>query len=1174
MKLYARIILVPLVFLLGVAWACPCTADEVVAVFNFAQRDDDPKYAWLSKGLADLLINQLSDLPKITVVSRDRMQSVSAEYQRMAAKPDFDHRQDAKPVAVVLKAERIVFGTYAVRDGQATVTVQITRIADESILFQTKATGPYGQVLDLERGLARQLRAHFLGRPVEAVPLKDVPQWTTSVGAAEHLYTGVDLFDRGEFAEAWLRFRKAGGVDTSFADAIYWQGRMLYYLMLYENARPLLERFFMTWPLHPRAGDAAIELLDSYRQSQSDPQVLRDIYQRLRQKVDPRTVVHNKSTPGRETETLLRTYLGGFVVQAERALGHYGPAADLAIELQDEAYRAFGRSGVDKRHWGFYDQLACFTAMERRTFLGQIRLNKAMLSGDWYGLEVTQVKPEWTWRRVNNVRWRPFMVGKRGRYRVTGCGHREWWFIAPEGHVFSDVSVEADSHHESGTTPFLIFIRWGQWTDGESSLLLGSTEDGHAKATLDIPDNCRILCIRVSTQADHFGGTGGTDYYIDTPYRDYVKRFQVTYALRPVRQDTGRIRVRLENVEKARVYLDGKVALLVDGMIHGVTPGEHTLRAWASKGKTYDRSNVFLPVAQKITVQTGQTAECRLKFPFRPLRATTGWQSPRVVSEAYPLATLPPKTGDEEMTQPCLLRATRGPLAGHLVALWSYREELWLSYSQDDGTSWTPAERLPIPVNSAHVEMAPQLIQDEAGRFCLTFVSDRNIERAFYPYVATSSDLRQWTAPRKAVDVVCDSLVLLQNQAGRYVPLVPPPFRGGEWGMPLRHLGGMTHPEVRVDVVSAYGKKYARKRFKIFTSSDLAERTELATQLGNDKVREVDLLQKADGTYHAVYTSLEKQRAMGDSLWRVCHQTSRDLVTWTPVEELLSASWEYRNPVIATDGKQVFGSIVVSGNNVHRFNIGGPDQTSWWGFASTRNVMYHDPPSYGNRLHWLWLCFEGNPQRYQPNAGKVYYSWRPSDRGEWLFEMPKHLPPAPPEEVRQKQRLLTLANARAVPPGRPQGDLKEFRHEKFPYSVQIPADWTPLSGPRTRRMGFLAPVRYGVLQPYFDVFVWDAGSIDEIEKLGSMAARRWAGGKGEHWTLEYADHPSGSRAYMLVYEYPWTLKQPIVTKTYGILHNGKEYRLNARCPVEAAEEWMPVLNRMLDSFRFTSKQHR
>ena len=28
-----------------------CAAGEVVAVFNFAQRDDDPKYAWLSKGL-------------------------------------------------------------------------------------------------------------------------------------------------------------------------------------------------------------------------------------------------------------------------------------------------------------------------------------------------------------------------------------------------------------------------------------------------------------------------------------------------------------------------------------------------------------------------------------------------------------------------------------------------------------------------------------------------------------------------------------------------------------------------------------------------------------------------------------------------------------------------------------------------------------------------------------------------------------------------------------------------------------------------------------------------------------------------------------------------------------------------------------------------------------------
>jgi hypothetical protein len=272
--------------------------------------------------------------------------------------------------------------------------------------------------------------------------------------------------------------------------------------------------------------------------------------------------------------------------------------------------------------------------------------------------------------------------------------------------------------------------------------------------------------------------------------------------------------------------------------------------------------------------------------------------------------------------------------------------------------------------------------------------------------------------------------------------------------------------------------------------------------------------------------------------------------------------------MITTDGERIFGSITVSGNNVHRFNIGGPDQVSWWGFADTRNVLYHAPPGYGRRLHWLWLCFEDNPSRYQPNAGKVYYSNRPSDRGEWLFEMPKELPPDTPEEAQHKQRVLVMADTRAMPSGRPPRDHSEFQSREFGYKVQVPANWVRVAGPQGRRQGFLAPARYGVLQPYVDIFVWDVGNVQDIEKLGAMAARRWAGNRAQHWTLKTTDHPCGAEAYLLVYEALWSMDQMIVTKTWGLLRDGKEYRLNARCPVAAVKEWMPVLNRIMDSFRF------
>jgi hypothetical protein len=65
----------------------------------------------------------------------------------------------------------------------------------------------------------------------------------------------------------------------------------------------------------------------------------------------------------------------------------------------------------------------------------------------------------------------------------------------------------------------------------------------------------------------------------------------------------------------------------------------------------------------------------------------------------------------------------RGTLAGTLVAVWAWRGQLWLRYSRDDGTTWSPTRDLPVPVNTAHRELSPTLAESEDGRLCLAFLS-------------------------------------------------------------------------------------------------------------------------------------------------------------------------------------------------------------------------------------------------------------------------------------------------------------------------------------------------------------------------------------------------------------------------------------------------------------------
>jgi len=106
---------------------------------------------------------------------------------------------------------------------------------------------------------------------------------------------------------------------------------------------------------------------------------------------------------------------------------------------------------------------------------------------------------------------------------------------------------------------------------------------------------------------------------------------------------------------------------------------------------------------------------------------------------------------------------------GVLVAYAAFFGDLWICTSNDEGSAWTDLYRLPCPVNSAHWETSPSLIVDDRGRYCLAFMSDRNILRRYWPYVCFSYDLVNWSRPSKASDVQSQSVHLMQDAEGQYL---------------------------------------------------------------------------------------------------------------------------------------------------------------------------------------------------------------------------------------------------------------------------------------------------------------------------------------------------------------------------------------------------------------------
>jgi len=93
-----------------------------VAVLNFTnQAQGQSDWDWLQKGLADLLISDLSQHPQLQLVSREQMQLAILRMEHDGGLlPEWQEE-----TARQLKAARAVFGTYRINGGMATIQVTI-----------------------------------------------------------------------------------------------------------------------------------------------------------------------------------------------------------------------------------------------------------------------------------------------------------------------------------------------------------------------------------------------------------------------------------------------------------------------------------------------------------------------------------------------------------------------------------------------------------------------------------------------------------------------------------------------------------------------------------------------------------------------------------------------------------------------------------------------------------------------------------------------------------------------------------------------------------------------------------------------------------------------------------------------------------------------------------------
>ncbi|MBX7101666.1 MAG: hypothetical protein K1X89_28385 [Myxococcaceae bacterium] len=185
---------------LGLAVAFPALAADApkrVCVLYFDNNTPKRDYDVLQKGLADMLVTDLSAVESLQVVEREKLQSIIDELKLQRSKY-FDPKT-AQQLGKVAGAELAVTGAFAELEPSMRIDIRLIEVATGKVLLAEKVTGEAKNFFDLQqelvdvfvKGLNVKLKASARGK-----------SGATELDSLLKYSKGVDAADKGDLATA------------------------------------------------------------------------------------------------------------------------------------------------------------------------------------------------------------------------------------------------------------------------------------------------------------------------------------------------------------------------------------------------------------------------------------------------------------------------------------------------------------------------------------------------------------------------------------------------------------------------------------------------------------------------------------------------------------------------------------------------------------------------------------------------------------------------------------------------------------------------------------------------------------------------------------------------------------------------------------------------------------
>jgi tetratricopeptide (TPR) repeat protein len=188
--------------------------DKTVAVTSFSNLGSE-KLGPLGKGMAAMLIADLSKVPDLKVVDRIKLQALLEE-MKLGSSGLVDKRTAPK-VGKLLKARHVTTGSLAdmEKDSLVIASVLVDSHRKAGLISSQDAQGALKEFYELEKNIACQI-IQALGKDCQTVPKGFYIIHTKSMPALVLYSKGLDEFDKENYDQARDSFQKALDEDPKF----------------------------------------------------------------------------------------------------------------------------------------------------------------------------------------------------------------------------------------------------------------------------------------------------------------------------------------------------------------------------------------------------------------------------------------------------------------------------------------------------------------------------------------------------------------------------------------------------------------------------------------------------------------------------------------------------------------------------------------------------------------------------------------------------------------------------------------------------------------------------------------------------------------------------------------------------------------------------------------------